>query len=230
MARMTAQDIVTEVRLHLGGETDETVSDNQILRWINRSYIELASTYGFEELETSTSVTTVSGTAEYAVPSTGQTDILVIHSIIDDTNNNLLRPWSRYQYDMATQGDSSNVTGQPIFWFFSGVGTNTNSYTVRQITLYPTPDGAYTLNVVYRKKPAELVLTPSATSSILLEPFDDTLVLKAVSRGWRALGDDDKSYKAVMAARESEKYALRSAGVASAVPYPITSMMANSLR
>ena len=134
MARMTAQDMVDEVRLHLGGETTETITDNQILRWINRGYVELASAYGFEELETSVSVTTSSGTAEYELSAS---DVLTVSTVVDDTNNFTLRPWNRYQYDMATQGDSTNITGQPVFWFFSGVGSNNR----RQMTFYPTPDG-----------------------------------------------------------------------------------------
>jgi len=230
MARMSALDFVTEIRLHLGGETSETISDNQILRWLNRSYIELASLYNFEELDTSTSITTADGTAEYAVPSTGAADILKVGSVIDTTNKFTLRPWSGDQYDDASQGDAANITGQPVFWYWSGVGANNDSYTVRQMTLWPTPDGAYTITVSYRKKPTELVLTPSPTSSILLEPFDDTLVLKAVSKGWRALGDDDKSYKAALSAKESERIALASSGHATSVPVGIHSMMGGATR
>jgi len=230
MSRMTALDFCTEVRLHLGGETTETLSDNQILRWVNRSYIELCSLYDFEELETSASITTVSGTTEYAVPSTGAGDVLTVNSVIDTTNKFTLRPWSGDQYDDATQGDSANITGQPVFWHWSGVGANTDSYTVRQMTFFPTPDGAYTLTVSYRKKPTELVLTPTPTSPVILEPFDDVIVLKASSKGWRALGDDDKSYKATLSAAASEKIALASAGQASSAPYYIHSVIGSALR
>ena len=101
MARMTAQDIVDEVRLHLGGETSETLSDNQILRWVNRAYIDLASAYKFDELEDSTSITTSSGTAEYEA---SDSDILAIVSVTDDTNDFTLKPWNRRQYDLAVQG------------------------------------------------------------------------------------------------------------------------------
>lgn len=231
MARMTAQDIVDEVRLHLGGETTETVSDNQILRWVNRSYIDLASNYRFNELEASTSVTTVDGTAEYAIPSTGSTDILTVISVTDDTNNLTLQPWNRRQYDLAVQGDAANVTGTPVFWFISGVGDNSDTppKTVQRFTFYPTPGGAYTINVVYRKKPAELVLTPSATSSVLLEPWDEALALLAVARGWRALGDDDKSYKAKLSANDASKIAEASSFIASAVPVRFGSVVGNAL-
>lgn len=230
MARMTADDIVTEVRLHLGGETTETLSNNQILRWVNRSYIDLASAYEFNEMETSTSITTSSGTAEYAAPSTGYNDMLNVISIIDDTNNIQLYPWSRWQYDRSTQGSSSTITGTPIHWFISGTGDNDDSNTVRQFTFYPTPAGTYTINIIYQKKPTELVLTPSATSSALPEPWDDVLVLLAASRGWRALGDDDKSYKAKLSANDASKIAEQSSFTASYEPMRPGSIVGGALR
>jgi len=232
MARMTATDLVSEIRLHLGGETSETVSDTQILRWINRSYIELASAYDFHELETSTSITTSSGTAEYAAPTTGADDVLSVLSIIDDTNNQTIYPWSRWQYDQATQGNSSTITGVPTHWFVSGVGDNSDSpaKTVKQYTFYPTPAGTYTLNMIYKKIPTELVLSPSATSSILPQAWDDAMLLRAVSRGWRALGDDDKSYKALLAARDSERAAMESSFVSSWVPFRPGSIVGGALR
>ncbi len=196
MARMTALDLVTELRLHLGGETTETLSDSQLLRWLNRSYLELASNYKFSELEGSFTLTTTSGTAEYEFPATDDDSVaynlLEILSITDDTNNQMLYPWSRWQYDRSVQGNSSSITGVSNYWFKSGVGTNGRV----QITLYPTPAGTYSLKAVNRKVPTELVLTPSPTSSVLLAPWDDTMLLMAVSKGWRALGDDDKGYKA----------------------------------
>ena len=223
MARMTAQDMVSEVRLHLGGETTETLSDAQILRWINRAYTELASSYNFDELEASTSITTSSGTAEYEA-SVG--DILSVISVVDDTNNVKLYPWTRYQYDAATQGSASSITGTPFHWHISGVG----STGYRQFTFYPTPAGTYTINVIYKKKPTDLVLTPAATSSILLEPWDEVMVLLAVSMGWRALGDDDRSYKAKMSANDASRIAERSSFTASQVPFRPGSIVGRALR
>jgi len=223
MARMTAQDIVTEVRLHLGGETTETLTDNQILRWVNRAYIDLASSYDFDELEESTTITTSSGTAEYEASAS---DILSVISLVDDTNNVQLYPWTRWQYDRATQGSASSITGTPIYWFISGVGSNSR----RNFTFYPTPAGTYTINVIYKEKPAELVLTPSATSSVLLEPWDEVVVLLAASRGWRALGDDDKSYKMKLSANEAMRVAEQSSFTASYVPMRPGSLVGGALR
>ena len=231
MARMTALDMVTEVRLHLGGETEETLSDNQILRWINRAYLDCASSYKFDELEASTSITTTSGTAEYPIPTTGATDMLTIMSITDDTNNLTLQPWSRRQYDRAVQGSAASITGPPVFWFKSGVGDNedTPAKTVGQFTFYPTPAGTYTINVIYRQKPTELVLTPSATSCSLLEPWDEVLILRAVRKGWMALGDDDKAYRAKQTADEQAKLAQGSSFTPSSVATYSSSIIGRAL-
>ncbi len=222
MARMTAQDMVTEARLHLGGETTETLSNNQILRWINRAYIDCASTYKFDELEASTSITTSSGTAEYEASAA---DILTIIKVTDDTNNLTLVPWNRRMYELATQGNVSSITGVPTHWFISGVGSNSR----RQFTFYPTPAGTYTINVYYRKKPTELVLTPAATSCVLPEPWDEVILLRAVAKGWRALGDDDRSYRAKQSADEEESRARRSSFTASSVPIFNSSIVGGAL-
>ena len=228
MARMSAQDIVTEVRLHLGGETTETLSDNQILRWVNRAYIDLSSAYEFNELEATTPITTSSGTAEYT---STVADMLNVTSLIDDTNNIQLYPWNRWQYDRSTQGSASTITGTPIYWFISGSSYDSDDNVhYRQFTFYPTPAGTYTINIIYQKKPTELVLTPSATPSALPEPWDEVLVLLAVCRGWRALGDDDKSYKAKLSANDASKIAERSSFTASYQPMRPGSIVGGALR
>lgn len=222
MARMSSLDIVTEVRLMLGGETTETLSDTQILRWVNRAYIDLASSYDFNELETSTTLTVSAADAE---PELTVTDVLDIISVTDTTNKNLLYPWSRWQYDKATQGNASTITGNPIYWFESG---STGGYP--SITLYPTPAASTALSIVYRQVPTELVLTPSATSSALSPPWDEVLILLAASRGWRALGDDDKSYKLKLSANEAVRIAEKSSFTASYVPSHQGSIVGGALR
>ena len=218
---MTALDFVTELRLHLGGETSETLSDSQLLRWLNRSYLELASNYKFSELE-ATANETFTGSGDSI---STQTDVLEIISITDVSNNQLLYPWSRWQYDRATQGNQASITGVPHYWFKSGQ----TSAGIVSITVYPTPASATFVAIVYRQVPEELVLEPTPTSSVLLAPWDDTMLLMAVSKGWRALGDDDKGYKAQLGANQSAKIAEKSTFVASYVPYTPTSIMGRAL-
>ena len=203
MARLAADDMIDIVRDNCGAETSETLSDTRILRFINQAYQEIVSKYHPAHSLTSTTVTTSDGTATYEL-SVG--DVLTIEKVIDDTNNIPLYPISIDQYHEYVSGDASNITGNPSFWALHGTGSS--GYF--KLALYPTPDDAYTIYVYYYQKPAELVTSPTATSSILPEPWDDVIIHKATSRGWRMLGDMDMSYKWTLASRELEEAAKRS--------------------
>jgi len=206
MARLTAQDMVEMVRDSLGGETDETISDTRILRYINQSYLELCSQYTFEQLSTDTSITTTSGTAVYEF---SVSDPLEIKNVVDDTNDLTLY-----------------VSGTPIYWYIDGVGSN-NRWNIK---FWPTPAGTYTINVYYNKKPSELVLSPSATSPIIPEPWDDSIIYRAVSRGWMMLGDPDNATKWRQAAMANDKAAYKTTYHPSQVPDRVTSRVSRALR
>ena len=180
MARLTASDMVDMVRDSLGGETSETLSDTRILRYINQSYLELSSMYHFDQLHTSTTVTTADGTAAYEMT---VSDVQIITDIVDGTNDLKLYPMNDGQYHKFTQG--STVSGTPTYWFISGVGANSRY----ELTFFPTPAGIYTMTVHYYHDPTELVTTPAATSPVIPQIWDDSIVYRAVSRGWAMLGD-----------------------------------------
>lgn len=186
MARLTASDMVDMVRDSLGGETSETISDTRILRYINQSYLELASQYGFDQLGSSTTITTSSGTASYEL---SVDTVLSIEDIVDTTNKNRLRSMNEYQYNSYTQGGTQS--GTPQYWYIDGIGSNDRF----NITLWPTPAGAYSLTVNFKQKPTELVASPSATSTVIPEQWDDSIIYRAVARGWAMLGDPDMSMK-----------------------------------
>lgn len=193
--------MVDIVRDSLGGETSETLSDTRILRFINQSYLELASQYQFDQLGTSTSVTTTSGTTTYEL---SVSNVLNITKVVDDTNDTMLYTMNEEQYHRFVQG--SSVTGTPSYWFIDGVGSN-NRY---NISFYPTPAGTYTINVYYVKSPTELVTSPSATSPIIPEPWDDSIIYRAISRGWMMLGDPETAEKWRSSARSNDMSAFKS--------------------
>ena len=201
MARLTASDMIDIVRDCLGGETTETISDTRILRFINQSYLELASKYQYPQLSTSTTLTTSSGTASYEVT---VTDIMSYNDLEDDTNNLKLYPMNEDQYRKFTQGNTQ--TGTPVYWFVDGVGSNSRE----QITFWPTPAGTYTINVYYTQSPDELVTSPAATSPVIREPWDDSIIHRAVSRGWRALGDLTAAGTWLALARQNDSAARKS--------------------
>jgi hypothetical protein len=200
MARLTASDMIDIVRDCLGGETTETLSDARILRYINESYLELAAEHGFPQLQSSTTLTTASGTASYEVT---VTDISRYDDLEDDTNNLLLYRMSEWQYRKFTQGNASSQSGTPVYWFVDGVGSNSRD----QITFWPTPAGIYTINVYYQKVPAELVTTPTATSAVIRQAWDDSIMHRAVSRGWRQLGDLEAAGKWLSLAKANDRAA-----------------------
>jgi hypothetical protein len=201
MARLAADDMIDMVRDCLGGETTETISDTRILRYINQSYLELASEYAFDQLGADTTITTESGTAAYEL---SVSDVLRFTDIVDDTNNLKLYTMSENQYHKFNQGGSTS--GTPNYWYISGVGSN-DRY---EVTLWPTPAGAYTLSVYYVQAPDELVTSPSATSAVIPQQWDDSIIHRAVSRGWRMLGDLDAATKWLSLARINDRAAKKS--------------------
>ncbi len=223
MARLTASDMIDIVRDSLGGETSETISDTRILRFINQSYLELCSFYHFDQLGTSTTVTTSSGTATYEL---SVSNILKITDVVDDTNNFKLYTMNDRQYEMYTQGSASSTTGAPVYWFIDGVGSN-NRW---NLTFYPTPAGTYTLNVNYTKQPTELTSSPTATSPIIPEVWDDSIIYRAVARGWLSLGEPDMAKTYREEARYNDMSAIRSTYHASELPDSPGSIIGRALR
>jgi len=203
MARLTASDMIDMVRDCLGGETTETISDTRILRYINQSYLELASRNHFDQLSTSSTITTSDGTATYEL---SVSNVLKLNDLEDDTNNLKLYAMNEDQYRKFTQGSATSTTGTPVYWFIDGVGDN-NRY---NITLWPTPAGTYTINVYYTQSPDELVTSPAATSPVIPDPWDDSILHRAVSRGWKMLGDLEAAGSWLQLARQNDRAALKS--------------------
>ena len=221
MARLTADDMIAMVRDSVGGETSETLSDTRILRYLNQSYLELCSRFAFDQLSTSTTITTSSGTAEYELSVSG---ILRFTDLVDDTNNLKLYPMSENQYHEYTQGNSTS--GTPVYWYVSGVGSN-DRY---NITFFPTPAGTYTVNVNYVKQPDEIVTSPAATSPVIPETWDDSILHRAIARAWRMLGDLEASEKWGKLAQENDYAALPSSFTPSHIPSYPGSVIGRALR
>jgi len=201
MARLTAQDMLDIVRDSLGGETSETISDTRILRFINQSYLELSSQYHFDQLNTSTTITTSSGTTDYEL---SVDSVQQIHDLVDETNKFVLDPMNEHQYNKFTSGGTQS--GNAVYWLIHGVGPN-NRW---QLRLWPTPNSTATIRVHYQKKPTELVLSPAATSTVIPEEWDDSIIYRAVSRGWMMLGDPDVAAKWRQASMANDRAAYKS--------------------
>jgi hypothetical protein len=153
-------------------------------------------------------------------------DVLKIIKVVDDTNNSLVYPISISQYHDYTSGNASSTTGVPQFWVLNGVGSNSRY----QLTWYPTPNATISEIVYYVMEPTELATSPTATSPITPEPFDDVIIHKATGRGWRMLGDMDMSRQWAGATREIEQAAARVAYEESRFPIQLGSRVGSALR
>ena len=128
------------------------------------------------------------------------------------------------QYHKYMQGGTSS--GTPSWWFINGVGDN-NRF---NIALYPTVAGTYTINVYYQKKPTELVTSPAATSTVIPEEWDESIVCRASYRGWRMLGDYAAAKEWLAYARENDRSAKKITYHPSSIPIRVESKIARALR
>ncbi len=205
MARMTALDIVTIARGTLGGETTETLSDASMLRFANQAMQEECSYWRMPELITTTSVSAVDGTAAYSLAA----DTMYLIKVIDTTSSNELIRISRHEYDEWLLGDTTNE-GTPVYYTVSGTSSG-----VLRISLYPIPDASYTIQVSYYKNPTELVLSPTPTSMEIHRAWDEVILNRTISMGWRYLGDLEKSSAFHTFATSSRKAAIKASIYAS---------------
>jgi hypothetical protein len=205
MARWTATDFVDISRKMCGGETTETLTDATFLSFVNRSYLDICTRNAVPELQDDLTITTSSGTATYEVAESAGTPLRIINieHVVDTTNQLELYPISETQYHAYTQGSTSD-TGTPIYWYISGT-MGTAAPANQAMTFYPSLDGTYSVVVHYRKVPTELVLSPTATSTVISEAWDQVILHYAVYWGWMYLGDPQKALMFRKLAQSMEK-------------------------
>lgn len=220
MARLTAQDMVSIIRDICGGETSETLTDTRILRFINEAYLSLVSKYCHDQLSTSTTISTSSGTATYEL---SVSDVVEFTDLVNDTKNFKLYPMSEMEYHRFTQGDAQS--GDPVFWYIDGVGDN-DRY---QIRLWPTPISSDTIYVYYTKL-EELVLDPTPTSAVVPRVWDKVIYLYAAASVWEMLGDDDKADRFLQMAARNEGLAAKTVHIPSKIGQTLPSFVGSALR
>ena len=159
--------------------------------WVNRAYNHLTTMdrffgvrrdFYFPQLETSSTASTVDGTAYVSVP----TDCLIIREIYDTTNNRKFVNIPHSEYVGYTSRADTTAEGKPTSWVRQGT----------YIYLYPTPDAAYTLRIYYRKIPT--VLSADGAVTAIGDEWDDIVVQLAVYYGKSWTGD----YEGAKMARE----------------------------
>ena len=156
-------------------------------KWINSAYRSLTSrnkfwkfkvpkTFGFPELDTTTTETGNDGDAYISKPS----DSIFVHTIWDMTNDNMLDYRDHGWYVEQTGRATAASEAEPNFW---------TPYS-NKLYLYPTLDAVYNFTIYYRKRIADL--TGSQTTVIGAE-WDEPILMFAVMRGYMFLRDFDKA-------------------------------------
>ena len=220
MARLTADDMIDIVRDYCGGETSDTLSDTRRLRFLNEAALNLVSKYTFDQLSTSTSITTVSGTATYEL---SVSDVVEFTDVVNDTQNFKLYPMSEEQYHAYTQGDAQS--GPSNYWYVDGVGSS-DRY---QLRFWPTPNSADTVNVYYTKL-EELVTSPTATSLVIPRVWDKVVYLYAAAAAWDMLGDYKAAEAITKMAARNEAQAARTVKVPSWIPKGLGSPVGTAMK
>jgi hypothetical protein len=222
MARLAADEMRDIVRDMLGGETTETLSDTRIMRFINMGYLKTVVKFTPDQLRaaTPTTITTADGTGSYEL---SVDTVLKIDDMINTTSNYKLYSFSDTQHHTYNQG--ADTTGSPIYYRIDGVGSN-NRF---NISFFPIPDAVYTINVEYFKKPTELVLSPTATSTILPEQLDESIMYRAAYHGWMQLGDPKRAQDYLQGARMNDSDVLDTIHLGSETPMYLGSRVASEL-
>lgn len=223
MSRLEGSEMANMVRDMLGGENEETISENRIKRWLNQAYLEVCSAIKPQALSSSETITTTSGTAEYTFSSD---NVLTIDDCVDETNHQPVIPINENQYNQYALGGTSS--GNPYYYYQSGA----DPFGKIKVTFYPTPNGTYSIVFNITAKPAEIStdVTTSTTWTVIPETWDDSIIYRAASRGWYSLGDVNMGKAMMEAARANDTAARIVTNMTSQLGDSISSNVGRALR
>jgi len=227
MSRMTGSEFVDMLRDMLGGETEETLSETRLLRWLDQSHLEVVAAVKPSLLDGSETVTTADGTAEYTFT---YDNVMEITDAINNTSHQPLYPINEHQYNQFNLGGTQ--TGSPSYYYNSGADTAGKV----KVTLWPTPNAVYSVEFSILKKPAafyvqaEYEILGGGNTSILPEVWDDSILYRAAARGWVSLGDYTAAKELRGLAMENDRAAYRVTNMLSELGESISSPVGRALR
>lgn len=139
---MTYLELVNNVLRRLREDevsaVSETTYSTLVGDLVNDAKRQVEDTWNWSALRTDIVVPTVASTATYSLTGTGT------RATINDARNLTSLWWMRPQTPMwgRAQGLTSLPTGAPVWYIPGGVDSNGDT----TITLYPTPDGVYSIS------------------------------------------------------------------------------------
>jgi hypothetical protein len=179
---MTYLELINDVLIRLREPTvatnNQTTYSTLIGKFVNDAKRQIEDAYAWNVLGTTITLTTSSGTYSYSLTGSGQK--FQVLDVLNTTSNIRMK-----NIDFATmnryQNFSTPVSAIPAYYAFDGID---GSYDTK-VTLYPRPDGVYTIPFSLTVPQATL----SADSTIVKVP--DTLVAQnAYARALVERGED----------------------------------------
>lgn len=179
---MTYLELINDVLVRLRETTVSTNSETSysalIGKFVNDAKRQVEDAYAWNVLGTTVTLSTSSGTYSYALTGAGQK--FQVQDVINVTGNVGMK-----NIDFATmnryQNFSTPVSGIPAYYAFDGVDSNNDT----KVTLYPRPDGVYSIPFSLTVPQATL----SADATVVKVP--DTLVAQnAYARALVERGED----------------------------------------
>jgi hypothetical protein len=179
---MTYLELINDVLVRLRETTVSTNAETSystlIGKFVNDAKRQIEDAYAWNVLGTTITLSTTSGTYSYALTGAGQK--FQVQDVINVTGNVGMK-----NIDFATmnryQNFSTPVSGIPAYFAFDGVDSNGDT----KVTLYPRPDGVYSIPFSLTVPQATL----SADATVVKVP--DTLVAQnAYARALVERGED----------------------------------------
>ncbi len=182
---ISTQDLLTELRIHLGNLSDDELSDDEGKLLLNRAYWELLDKFPFREKEVIATFVTVAGQRNYIAPS--PFDALRSLSIQDPTSLKWtpLTKDGLYNFEVD-KNDSESARAVPVKYLREG----------NKIRLDPIPDQEYTLTIKYWSTLDDLETNPTSNPTIP-RSWHEIILYGAVWRGFLRLRDyaSSREYK-----------------------------------
>ena len=179
---MTYLELVNDVLVRLREATVSTVSETSysalIGKFVNDAKRQIEDAYAWNVLGTTITLSTTSGTYSYSLTGSGQKFQVI--DVLNVTSNVGMK-----NIDFATmnryQNFSTPVNAIPAYYAFDGVDSSSDT----KVTLYPRPDGVYSIPFSLTVPQATL----SSDSTVVKVP--DTLVVQnAYARALVERGED----------------------------------------
>jgi hypothetical protein len=174
----TLSSLVSDLREHIKSDPNDKIwSLSTKEAAINNAYFQLQKDGNFRwaDNEATTTQATTAGTAEYALP----TDFIRMDLVQDSTALGELDPTSKSIVMRNGAG-----SGQPSSYYLFN----------QKLGLYPTPDAAYTLNILYRKRLATMT---ALVDCDFPADFDPAIVRMAAFMLWSTTKNKAKTAQAL---------------------------------